>query len=278
MIFTSIIRSASTRQRKVALIFLVAGLVLIAMVFALTTNMRSATPHSGLAREIPQTSVEDSTMAALSAVKTKRFEAFALPIALTGIVATNDYTQGYAIIRSADRREASFKAEDSIFGLATLKEIHSDSVVIARAGQFETLYLSDGFEFPDTEEELARKAEATQIVSFYRNSFVNGDGMELTDSFDFDTAYRDGSFIGFTLVATGENGARMLDVLGLKDGDLITVVNGNRLGDSISAVQSLSALRDALEIDIEVERDGAPIRFHFDINSLESDPDDDELY
>jgi PDZ domain-containing secreted protein len=102
--------------------------------------------------------------------------------------------------------------------------------------------------------------------------------MELIKMFGFDTAYKNGSFVGFTVKVMGEDGARMLEVLGVEEGDLITAVNGKRFAESIEATQSLTKLKDAKEVDVEIERKGVPMFFHFDFADLEQaaiDADED---
>lgn len=193
----------------------------------------------------------------------------ALELFLKGIVATDDHRMGYAIIRSADQQEWHFRTGDSVYGLATLEEIHIDRVILRRGGQYDTLRLPIEFMARDTALERARKQEAKRIVSDFRSKLVSRQGMELIKMFGFDTAYRNGGFIGFTVKVMGEDGARMLEVLGVEEGDLITAVNGKRFAESIEAVQSLTELKDATEVDVEIDRNGVPLFFHFDFYDLE---------
>lgn len=193
----------------------------------------------------------------------------ALELFLKGIVATDDYRLGYAIIRSLDQQEWHFRTGDSVYGLATLEEIHIDRVILRRGGQYETLRLPIEFMARDTALERARKLEAKRIVSDFRSKLVNRQGMELIKMFGFDTAYRNGGFIGFTVKMMSEEGARMLEVLGVEEGDLITAVNGKRFAESIEAVQSLTELKDATEVDVEIDRNGVPLFFHLEFDDLE---------
>ncbi|MGB5474787.1 MAG: type II secretion system protein N [Gammaproteobacteria bacterium] len=187
---------------------------------------------------------------------------------LKGILATEDQHLGYAIIRSPDEQEWHFRVGESVYGLAMLEQIHIDRVILSRNGRRETLRLPAEFMAPDTALERARKIEARRIVSDFRSKLVNRDGMELIKMFGFDTAYRNGGFAGFTVEVVGEDGARMLEVLGVEAGDLITAVNGRRFAESIEAVQSLTELKDATEVDVEIERNGVPMFFHFDLDQL----------
>ena len=92
--------------------------------------------------------------------------------------------------------------------------------------------------------------------------------------FGFDTAYKNGGFYGFAVKVVGKDGPRMLEALGLEEDDVITAVNGLRFAESIEATQSLTKLKDATEVDIEIERVGVPLFFHFDFADLERAADD----
>jgi type II secretory pathway component PulC len=143
-------------------------------------------------------------------------------------------------------------------------------VILRRDGKNETLRLPIEFMARDHALERARKLEAKRIVSDFRSKLVNSDGMELIKMFGFDTAYKNGGFYGFTVKVVGEDGARMLEVLGVEEGDLITAVNGKRFAESIEAVQSLTELKDATEVDVEIDRQGVPMFFHFDFYQLDA--------
>lgn len=192
-----------------------------------------------------------------------------LKLSLKGIVSTDDSKQGYAIIQKPDKEEKHFKVNDSVFGLATLEEIYIDRVILLRGEHYETLKLPIEFLGSDPFMERQRKEEAKRIVSDFRNKLVNRQGMELIKMFGFDTAYKNGGFYGFTVRIVGEDGARMLETLGVEENDLITAVNGKRFAESIEAVQSLTRLKDATEVDVEIEREGVPMFFHFDFADLE---------
>ena len=192
-----------------------------------------------------------------------------LKLSLKGIVATDNHLDGYAIIQKPDKEELHFKVKDSVFGLATLEEIYIDRVILLRGERYETLRLPIEILSDDLSLERQRKEEAKRVVSDFRHKLVNRQGMELIKMFGFDTTYKNGGFYGFTVKIVGEDGARMLEVLGVEEDDVITAVNGKRFSESIEAVQSLTKLKEATEVDIEIERGGVPLFFHFDFADLE---------
>ena len=197
-----------------------------------------------------------------------------LKLSLKGIVSTDDSKQGYAIIQKPDKEEKHFKVNDSVFGLATLEEIYIHRVILLRGERYETLKLPIEFMGGDLHMERLRKAEAKRIVSDFRHKLVNRKGMELIKMFGFDTTYKNGGFYGFTVKVVGEDGPRMLEALGVEENDVITAVNGKRFAESLEAVESLTELKHATEVDIEIERNGAPLFFHFDLADLEQAADD----
>lgn len=91
--------------------------------------------------------------------------------------------------------------------------------------------------------------------------------MDLIKLFGFDTAYKNGSFIGFVIKALGDEGREMMEILGIMDGDLITVVNGLRFSESYDAFEELKKLKTATSVDVIIERDGVEIPFHFELEA-----------
>lgn len=193
-----------------------------------------------------------------------------LDLFLKGIVATDDHQLGYAIIRDSDRQEFHFRAGDSVYGLAELEEIHVDRVIIRRNGHREVLRLPVEFMARQDPAEKARKKEARRIVTDFREKLLARDGMSLIRMFGFEETFANGGFIGFTVKIVGEDGARMLEVLGVQEGDVITAVNGKRFAESLEAIESLRTLKDATEVDVEIDRQGVPMSFHFDFDQLDA--------
>ena len=208
--------------------------------------------------ESTETGATEQTRIPIDAPETK------LQLSLKGIVATDDSKQGYAIIQKPGGEELHYKVGDSVFGLATLEEIYVSHIILMRNGHYETLRLPIEFMSGDPVLERARKKKIKQVVTDYRDTFLSRDGMELIKLFGFDTAYKNGSFIGFIVKALGDPGREMMETLGVEDGDLITVVNGMRLAESLDAIEKLKDLKGAASVDIVIDRGGVELPFHFD--------------
>jgi len=194
----------------------------------------------------------------------------ALDLILKGIVATDDHRQGYAIIRNRDQQEKYFRVGDNVYSLATLEEIHVDHVILLHDGRYETLHLPIEFMAREHFAQQARNKEARRIVTNYREKLLARDGMALINMFGFEETFANGGFIGFTVKVLGKDGERMLEVLGVEEGDVITAVNGKRFAESLEAIESLKELKDATEVEIEIDREGVPMFFQFDFDQLDA--------
>ena len=196
-----------------------------------------------------------------------------LNLTLRGILATiGDPTQGYAQIENDKKVEENFGYKDQIFGLATLEQIHIDRVIISRNGKFETLRLPIDFLGGKHFLSAQRKLEQKKIVTDFRKLLVNRKGMDLIKLFGFDTVYKNGGFYGFVIKVLGEDGQKMIDTLGVKEGDIIVAVNGEKFSESIQAVNNLTKLKDATSVNVEVDREG--IHLFFDLEFDETVPEE----
>ncbi|MFV9615982.1 MAG: type II secretion system protein N [Gammaproteobacteria bacterium] len=190
-----------------------------------------------------------------------------LKLTLRGILATEDPRQGVAQIQNAKKEERHFVVSDSVFGQATLEEIHIDRVILLHDGRYETLILPE--EFLDVKHFSAEKQrlERKKIATDYRKLFLNRDAEKLRKLFGFDTAWKNGGFAGFIVKALSDKGREMMATLGIEDGDLITVVNGLRFSESLEAAQQLTELKTATSVDIIIERNGQEIPFHIEFDA-----------
>ncbi len=71
-------------------------------------------------------------------------------------------------------------------------------------------------------------------------------------------AYKDGQAQGFKLFSIRPDS--LYTKIGIQNGDVIRRINGNDINSPEKALEIYSKLRDASRIDIEIERNGAPLR------------------
>lgn len=68
-----------------------------------------------------------------------------LRLVLTGVSATADQSNAYALIEDPKRVTDSYRVGDTLPGNATLHEVHHDRIILDRSGKLETLF------FPETD-------------------------------------------------------------------------------------------------------------------------------
>jgi len=188
------------------------------------------------------------------------------PLTLRGILATEDPKQGIAQVEQ-EHIEEYFVVGDAIFGIATLEEIYIDRIIVSRDGKLETLMLPEEFLNTAHYQNARKRQEMKKVASTYRDVLLSKDGMELIKLFGFKTAWKNGGFAGFIVTALGDPGREMMKTLGIEDGDLVTVVNGKRFSESLEAAQSLTDLKTATSFDVIIERGGAEIPMHFELDT-----------
>lgn len=248
------------------------GFVNILPLFEEEKVIVASTPVSTQIKTTPKKSLSKLDLFGASekkatANKTSEAKLTKLNFTLRGILATDDPKQGIAQIQNAQKEEKHFAVNDTVFGKATLEEIHADHVILLHNGRYETLKLPEEFlnlkHFSVQLQKLERKKTATN----FRNIFLNGDGEVLTKLFGFDTVWKNSSFVGFVIKALGPKGIEMMKILGVKDGDIIVVVNGLRLSESLEAAERLKDIKDATSVDVIIDRNGEEIPFHFEFNT-----------
>ncbi len=205
-----------------------------------------------------------------------------LNVKLTGVVAVLAEPQrGSAIIENRGT-EATYAVDDTIEGTnAILKQVMEDRVLLQVAGRFETLML-DGVEFTriaqanaglgredniDDNSMQDMQPEQGQLIQSPEPMDVSDDvdlqvsreeimaePMKFFDYVRVSPQHRNGQLVGYRLMP-GRDPA-LFNRLGLQQNDLAVEINGIALNDMQQAMNVISALRDASEASIKVERDG----------------------
>lgn len=205
-----------------------------------------------------------------------------LNVKLTGVVAVLSNLQlGSAIIENRGT-EATYAVDDTIEGTnAILRQVMEDRVLLQVAGRFETLML-DGVEFTriaqanaglgredNVDDNSAQdiQPEPGQLIQSPEPMDVSDDvdlqarreeimtePMKFFDYVRVSPQHRNGQLVGYRLMP-GRDPA-LFNRLGLQQNDLAVEINGIALNDMQQAMNVISALRDASEASIKVERDG----------------------
>ena len=189
-----------------------------------------------------------------------------LSLILKGLVATSDGERGLAVIAEKGRRggEGVYGIGDTVPGNAAIEAIFADRVILRRAGKLETLYL----ETP--EEGVAVRAPTGRASPAATRTVAAGDRRQISRRYVEQTLANlpdlarqvevhihnpEGGRHGFRLVA--QQGSDFLNNLGLQPDDILYEINGIPLTDAGAAMVAFEQLRNARELRLILERDGA---------------------
>lgn len=196
-----------------------------------------------------------------------------LKLILRGILDAHDTAfVPWAIIqdeRSTDERH--FKIGDSLFGLATLREIHADRVIIERNGRYETLRLPERALAGIERRAPAQAAVPAQMSGVEYVGFMQRQMRELHATtlesernpwqyLYYEPAMVNGKIMGLKLSAEEERA--FLARHGLELGDTIVSINGSDVDGAGGLVNALDAISTAEELTFVVERQGSRKTIH----------------
>ncbi len=175
-----------------------------------------------------------------------------LALTLRGIYATGDKHQGLAIIQNRKKEENYFARGDSVFGLATLEEIHADHVILLRNGRYETLRLPEEWfavhSAGGVNKRIHKRMSPEEYVKSMRGEMKKIHKMTLREMQNpwqylyFEPEIVNGSMTGLKLSAEEER--EFLARHGLEPGDIITSVNGIQINGGGGMARALNALSD----------------------------------
>lgn len=176
-----------------------------------------------------------------------------LRLTLEGVMVAERPENSGAIVTSGSNVTAHYRVGDVLPGNAELVEVEPGRILIRRQGAYESLTFDDSdsagslaFEEPaDTggsDEDFFAQAEA-RLDSEGANALL-AFGLRPVD---------DGGSQGY--VFDGSNA--MLKAASLRQGDVITAINGYALGDLEQDRQLFATIRSEGQLQVEIERDGA---------------------
>jgi general secretion pathway protein C len=173
-----------------------------------------------------------------------------LDLTLRGIRRGASPQAGGAIIQTPDNRQRFFAAGQEILDGVTLEEVHVDHVLIRRRGIAESLYLRG--------EDQARRAAATPSAS----TAASGRGTEIPGLFRAEPVREGDRLTGYRIAAG--HGA-MLSAMGLRDGDVITAIDGRPAADIADMPALFRSLREEGGFTLSINRGGLPLTVQVDL-------------
>jgi len=206
-----------------------------------------------------------------------------LDLVLNGTMSQSDEKTGLAYISNTQGQQKAFKVGDTVFNLATLKEIYKSYVVLYHNGKNERLSLPEKQQVAQTSRsnnnKKAKQAQKKQPAYLkHLNGNQQRDWQKLMEQQKFDPQKisKIASNINLVTDQAGQiQGLRVsnlassskLSQIGLKSNDIITAVNGNRVSgkNMLTIKQTLEQNPNAT---ITIKRNGKIQNVQLDFGSL----------
>ncbi len=195
--------------------------------------------------------------------------------ALSGLKLIGTFAGGdsFAVFEKAGALQQAFKKGEAVFEAGVLKDVRAEGAVI-RSGSREVTFTlpkeaPKGVQAPLPSNQrpksgLSKRLSESEWVidqSAVLNSIENM-GSVLTDA-RMTPRISKGAIQGFTVTEIKPSG--VFDSIGLKNGDILTRINGYEIDSPEKAMQVLSGLRGAISIELDIVRSGQNKSFHYQI-------------
>ncbi|OJT00894.1 type II secretion system protein N [Marinobacter nauticus] len=176
-----------------------------------------------------------------------------LRLRLEGVLIGQRPEDSGAIVAGSNGETEYYRVGETLPGNAELAEVESGRILIRRGGRYESL----AFEEPLDSSVMVAGAPVQAAES--PDDFLAGARQQL----DAEGA---AALAAYGLRPADDSGASgyvydgsnpMLNAVNLRQGDVITAINGQRLGDVEQDKSLLEDWRSQAQLDIEIERDGS---------------------
>lgn len=184
-----------------------------------------------------------------------------LSLRLEGVLVGQRPEDSGAIVAGSNGETAYYRVGDLLPGNAELVEVEPGRVLIRRGGRYESLTFEEQVSSELVAEVAAESAESSPDA-FLANAReqIESQGVAALAPFGLSPVDQSGAS-GY--VYDGSN--PMLNAVNLQAGDVITAINGQRLGDISQDKALLESWRGQSQLDIEIERDGAILTISYAI-------------
>lgn len=115
-------------------------------------------------------------------------------------------------------------------------------------------YKEDGFE---------RNGNSTTATKQWVNNILTNNFAKTLEEAKASPNLVGGQVKGFVITNITQNS--VYAKLGLKDGDIVSVINGIELNDAARAIQTLNSMRNENTIELQIIRGGQPITFKVNV-------------
>ncbi len=117
------------------------------------------------------------------------------------------------------------------------------------------VFREDGFE---------RNKDKIVMTGMYRDKLVQQDLAKVLMQATAEPHMENGSIAGFKMSQIDEGS--IYQKAGLKDGDVVTGINGSELNSVAGSITLLKSLKGADSMEVEIKRDGTPMKFTISVN------------
>ncbi len=173
-----------------------------------------------------------------------------MPLVLTGTVAAPDPKNGLAIIGTTATNAHVYPVGNRVPGNARVHAVYADRVLLDRNGVIEALMLPHKFTAGGTPTVAVGGPSALDRV---QRAIANEPGL-ISDVLRPQPVFAEGKLRGYR-VYPGQN-VRAFATLGLRNGDLVTAINGTPLDDPNRGNDIFSTLGNADQARVTVMRNG----------------------
>jgi len=201
-----------------------------------------------------------------------------LNLKLHGVLASDNPAIARAIIADGKGLEDAYAVEDKLPGNAVLKEIHTDRIILEYRGRLETLRLPKDADTQGNNRAAAgtagrgrsaasisaSSADTGTLLRRYRDALTT-DPQSVMDLVRAEPV-RDratGKLKGYRIRPGRDR--QLLSRFGLRAGDVVTSINGIPMDNPLKALELMRDISNLSQISLEVERNGAPQSFSFQI-------------
>lgn len=211
-----------------------------------------------------------------------------LNLKLRGIYSSDEKTKANAIIEDGRGIQAVYFVGEklSVSGNVFLRQVQADKVILETNGKMETLRLdidkivglniredSSGLinEIEGNEEleeeslinDMRNDQKISQQLNDYKNKLMD-DPKSVSDVIGGRPHFVDGELKGFSI--TPGRDPKLFKELGLRNGDLVTSINGISLTNMNDAMALMNDAQSIQDLNIVIERDGESINLLLNLN------------
>jgi general secretion pathway protein C len=179
-----------------------------------------------------------------------------IPLVLSGTIATNDPSKGFAFIGESAAVTKFVKVGDVVGGQAKLHSVFADRVILDRSGSLEALHLPRKTTLGASRPAVAARPPSPPPGQFADNlrRIAESNPSAFSEVIRPQPVFAGGAQKGYR-VYPGRNRQQFAS-LGLRPGDLVTAINGTPLDDPARGNEILSTLMASDQVSVTVERNG----------------------